>query len=731
MNWVQYLWTLIAGMSLALGLVQLLVWVRRRGERQYLVFAIFAIAAACGVLGELSQLFSRTSAEFAHALRLSHLGMGVSLLCMPWFVRVRFNAGRGWLLWSATALRAFVVLVSLVSAMTINLAQLQVLAFTMPGGVEVAMPVGRFSPWVIPAHLNLLLMLAFFADVVVELRRRADREEYLRGLRVCGGLSAFILLAGGQSALVAYGVLEMPFLITPPLLLTILLLSYELGTDQLRARQTADRLDQSELRLRASEERWEFAGQIAGIAPWSWNAATGELHMSRRAREMFALPGEGEIRLEDWTARVHPDDAARMRAEVERSIAGDSSFERNYRILLPSGAVRWIASRGRIERDADGKLLYMHGVSFDVTQLREADAMFRAALEAAPNAIFLVDEEGAIRLVNARACMMFGYTFTELETLKLEALVPEWRHRPDLRRRDTPTPMVERRVPRRETHALPRASTPVPVEVDVRPLKEGLLLVSVSDISERLGAERESAQQRTELAHLSRVAVLGEMSASLAHELNQPLTAIVSNAQAALRFLDAGTAQEGELRETLQDIAASGARAGDVIRRLRAMLKKEEAQRVPVDVNQLISEVLQLYRTDLVNRGVSVRLELDHGLPAVLGDRVQLQQVLLNLVINACDAMAALPGERQLCVCSRRVAGEQVEFAVCDRGPGIAAERLEQVFEPFVSSKPAGMGLGLSVCKTIVKSHGGRIWACNREGAGASFHVALAPMASA
>jgi C4-dicarboxylate-specific signal transduction histidine kinase len=176
-------------------------------------------------------------------------------------------------------------------------------------------------------------------------------------------------------------------------------------------------------------------------------------------------------------------------------------------------------------------------------------------------------------------------------------------------------------------------------------------------------------------------------------------------------------------------VAASGARAGEVIRRLRAMLKKEEAQRAPVDVNQLINDVLQLYRTDLVNRGVSVRLELDHGLPAVLGDRVQLQQVLLNLVINACDAMSELPGERRLCVCSRRLVGNEVEFAVCDVGPGIASDRLEQVFEPFVTSKSAGMGLGLSVCKTIVKSHGGRIWAANNHDApGASFHVSLAAM---
>jgi two-component system sensor kinase FixL len=281
----------------------------------------------------------------------------------------------------------------------------------------------------------------------------------------------------------------------------------------------------------------------------------------------------------------------------------------------------------------------------------------------------------------------------------------------------------------REVVGRRRDGQPVPVELALNAVEGGLLLASVSDITERRNAEQESAQQRTELAHLSRVAVLGEMSASLAHELNQPLTAIVSNAQAALRFLDGGPEQRAELHDTLRDIAASGTRAGDVIRRLRALLKKEEAQRLPLDVNQLISDVLQLYRSDLISRGVSVRFELEHGLPAVLGDRVQLQQVLLNLVINACDAMSSLPGERRLCVCSRRLDGDQVEFAVCAIGPGIAPERLDQVFEPFVTTKATGMGLGLSVCKTIVKSHGGRIWAANNApGPGASFHVALAAM---
>lgn len=730
MNWIETTWMLLAGMSLALGMVQIVAWLQRRDAREHLIYGVFALAAAFGTTIELKMLMAPSPEAYARALRLIHLGFGTALLCMPWFVFVRFHAGRRWLLYSATALRLVVLGMSVATTATINLASLHLQELEL-GGVPVAAPLGSFTWRVLPAHLNLLFMLAYFVDVLRELRRRGDADEFRRGLRICGSMIVFILLSGGQTIAVTYALVVMPYLVSPAFVLPILVLAYELGTDQSRARQAVARLDQSESRLRESEERWEVAAQIAGIAPWSWYAATGELSLSPKAREMFGITTEGPTRIEDWMSRVHPEDAERVDRDVQGTMAAQARFERNYRMLMPDGRVRWIGSRGRVDRDASGQVTAMHGVSFDLTEMRQVDAMFRAALEAAPNAIFLIDESGRIQLANARASRLFGYGNDEMHLMPFGLLVPDWVHRPERRRRNMGSPTgAERRSRTRELHALRRGGDRMPVELDLRSLESGLVMASVSDITERRNAEQESAQQRTELAHLSRVAVLGEMSASLAHELNQPLTAILSNAQAAMRFLDSGPELQGELRETLQDIAASGMRAGDVIRRLRAMLKKEEMQRMPLDVNQLIADVLQLYRTDLINRGVSVHPDLDHGLPAVLGDRVQLQQVLLNLVINACDAMVNLPGERRLCICSRRLAGDEVEFAVCDVGPGIDPERLEVVFEPFVTSKPSGMGLGLSVCKTIVKSHGGRIWANNNgNGTGASFHVALAAMA--
>jgi two-component system sensor kinase FixL len=731
-NWITVLWPAVAGMSFALGLVYLVVWLRRPQQRQHLLFSIIAVAAALGACNELNMLAASTPGEFAAAGRIGHLTMGVAILLLPMFVRMRFDAGRPWLLYSLSALRVAVIAINLVSAVGVHFSQVAMHPVLLPGGVAAWAPVGVPNPWILLAHLNLLLILVFLADVLVQVRRRGDRAEYRSAWLICGSVAAHVVIGGGGAALAVWGMIEAPLAVAPTFLLPILALSYELGDQVLLSTRERARLYVSESRLRENEERWELAGQIAGIAPWSWSAASGELLLSPKARELFGIRVEGFTRIEDWTAGIHPEDAERVRLSVQQSMEQGDRFERNYRMLLPDGRVRWIGSRGRIERDDKGKVTSMYGVSFDLTGMRQADAMFRAALEAAPNAIFLVDGEGAIRLANARASRLFGRPNEDLLGLPLEELVPGWPHRLERRGQPhSPPGGFERRARAREMAGRGPQGM-LPVELQLRPVEGGLLLASVTDISERLNAERESAQQRTELAHLSRVAVLGEMSATLAHELNQPLTAILSNSQAALRFLDGGPEQQAEVRETLLDIAASGTRAGDVIRRLRAMLKKEDAQQAPLDVNQLIGEVLQLYRSDLINRGVVVRTELDHGLPLVRGDRVQLQQVLLNLVINACDAMASTSGERRLCVCSRRGREGEVEFAVCDVGPGIEPDRLEQVFEPFVTSKPSGMGLGLSVCKTIVKSHGGRIWANNNaQGPGAAFHVALTAIAEA
>ena len=247
------------------------------------------------------------------------------------------------------------------------------------------------------------------------------------------------------------------------------------------------------------------------------------------------------------------------------------------------------------------------------------------------------------------------------------------------------------------------------------------------DITARKQAELEAARQRNEMAHLSRATMLGELSGSLAHELNLPLTAILSNAQAAQRLLANGETDLAEVRQILNDIASEDKRAAEVIRRLRLLLKKGEVQWQSVSINEVVHDVLELMRSDLINQKVTVDCELPQNLPIVTGDPVQLQQVLLNLVVNACDAMAnlAIP-ERRILICAGIEDGSSaVSVSVIDRGDGIPEEKLEQIFEPFFSTKAKGMGLGLSVCRTIITAHRGKLWARNNPDRGATFHFSL------
>jgi two-component system, LuxR family, sensor kinase FixL len=247
------------------------------------------------------------------------------------------------------------------------------------------------------------------------------------------------------------------------------------------------------------------------------------------------------------------------------------------------------------------------------------------------------------------------------------------------------------------------------------------------DITDRKQAELESQQQRAELAHLSRVTMLGELSASLAHELNQPLAAILSNAEAAQRFLARETVDLDEVRAILKDIIQDDNRAGEVIRRLRLLLKKGEPQRQELDLNETIQDVLKLVNSDLLNHRVSVHTELEASLPAVGADRVQMQQVLLNLIMNGCDAMTDTEvTDRDLTLRSESTLDNAVHVSVVDHGCGIPPAHIEKVFAPFFTTKVTGMGLGLAVCRTIISAHGGRLWASsNAAGPGVTFHFAL------
>jgi two-component system sensor kinase FixL len=244
-----------------------------------------------------------------------------------------------------------------------------------------------------------------------------------------------------------------------------------------------------------------------------------------------------------------------------------------------------------------------------------------------------------------------------------------------------------------------------------------------SSLAQRL---REAARLRRELTHIGRVSAMGELTASLAHELNQPLSAILNNAEVAQRLLEGEVPDLPEMREILKDIVADDKRAADVIRRLRSLLKKGDLEHIPLDLNSVVDEVAQLVTSDVVIRNVPMSLDLATDLPTVLGDRVQLQQVVLNLVLNGLEAMRDTNGrDPALVIRTRRADAASVTVSVEDAGTGIDPQDIERIFQPLYTTKREGLGMGLAIARTIVDAHGGRLWATNNAGGGATFEFTL------
>jgi len=364
-------------------------------------------------------------------------------------------------------------------------------------------------------------------------------------------------------------------------------------------------------------------------------------------------------------------------------------------------------------------------------QIERDRAFLRKVIDTIPGLFFAKDRDGRFTLVNQALADLYARPMGELLG-KCEADVHAIREEVRRMRADDLDVMDNRRPRVIAEEAITGADgqkrwwTTVKVPIVDASGQAVQVLGSSIDITARKRAQLEVEQQRNELAHLSRVTMLSELSGSLTHELNQPLAAILSNAQAAQRFLAAAEPNLEEVREVLRDIVSDDRRAGEVIRGLRLMLKRGELRHEEFDPNDLVRDVLKLVRGDILNAGVYLTVELAPALPPLSGDRVQLQQVLLNLIVNGCEAMSSIaPRNRRLTVTTIEAGGEGVRVGVADEGIGIAEDDLERVFEPFYTTKTQGLGLGLSVCRRIINAHGGRLWADSNGAGGATFFFTL------
>jgi PAS domain S-box-containing protein len=487
--------------------------------------------------------------------------------------------------------------------------------------------------------------------------------------------------------------------------------------------------------LRARELTWrQIVDNVPGLV--ATMGATGEVEfLNRQTLEYFGTTND-ELKHWSLTGAVHPDDLPRTVAAREKSIETGQVYEVEHRCRRADGVYRWFQVRGLPVRSADGAIDAWYLLLTDIDERKQAEEALHSkernlnlTLDMIPTYIHVLRADGSVLYANQAVLDFHGTTLDDV--------------RNDYRNRFFHPDDVER-LNQQRREAL---SHPVPFELEQRVRdKDGRYrwflirytplvdrhgraerwYTAAFDIEDRKRVEAQVEQVRSELAHVSRVTTLGALTASIAHEVNQPLAGIITNAATCLRMLNAEPPNIDGARTTTQRTLRDGNRASEVIRRLRALYSHKEPKYEPVDLNDATREVIALSMNELARANVTLRTDLDEALPVVNGDRVQLQQVLLNLVLNANDAMREVDHRaRDLVIATSREDPDHVRLSVRDSGVGIDPQSLEKVFEAFYTTKANGMGVGLSVSRSIIESHHGKLWASANDGPGTTFSFCI------
>nr|WP_245287662.1 PAS domain S-box protein [Bradyrhizobium elkanii] len=506
---------------------------------------------------------------------------------------------------------------------------------------------------------------------------------------------------------------------------------------------------QAEQQLRRSEAYLAEAQRLSHTGSWSWDVHRLEfVYRSAEVDRLFGFDPEETVSIETIRSRIHPDDLPQLR-EVPRQAIEDKGghFEYDFRILLPKGAIRRIHSVAHAVVGSDGNVSELIGTHMDVTEqyaarerlekaladLRESEQRFRDYAETASDWLWETGPDhrvtrfsGHTSAASILAPGVVGLLRCEIAG-DVEAESEKWRQH---------QATVDARLPFRDFiyRTVTRTGSPIYVRTSGKPFFDadgnflGYRGVS-TDITATIRAdqaERELRKAQAELAHVTRVTTLGEMTTSIAHEINQPLAAIVANGEACLGWLDRETPDLSAARCSVEWIIEDAIRASEVIRRIRTLAKKSEIEMVPLNINEIVKEVVALVTRELVSHQVSLRTELAAALPMILGDRVQLQQVIMNLVMNGIEAMQTVRDRpRELVIRSSQHDLGGVHLAVTDCGVGITEEHADQVFNPFFTTKSTGLGMGLSICRSIVEAHGGSLSIACKQESGATFQLVL------
>jgi len=719
MNTVQVLWQTVIGACLMLAAMQ---WLARRSDRAAPWVTLLALSIAGIAAGELATMHAPDPEAFGRAVRWMHVPIYAAFVAIIGYVNWSFGTGRRWLGTLALSTRVVCLALNFLFEPNLNHVRITGLREIRFLGEPIKVAEAVFSQRTRLAELSTILLLTFTIDASWRLWRKQDADSRRRAVLMGGGVVLFIATALLQGILIHTGTVAMPYLISLPFSVVMAVMTYEGGRDLRRSAAMATE-------LRENAESMELAANVARIAFWQWNISDDSVWVNPHGRALYGVPEHEPVNLSRFLSTLHPDDREPIRRALDAALADGGNFRANYRVALADGSRHWIEARGKVDFDGRHKPLRMRGVSIDVTERHMMHERFRLTVEASPNGVVLANAEGTILMANQRAEGMFGFGSGELVGMPVDGLVPErFRdshadHRGGFHLGPTPRAIGAGR----ELFALRKDGSEFPVEIGISPVEspEGTLVLSVIvDISARREAEDEARRHRDELAHVTRVSTLSELSGSLAHELNQPLAIILANAQAAQRLLAQSPPDHDEVKDILSDIVDEDRRAGEVIQRLRALLKRGETRMLPVSLNDIATEVLHLTNADLIGRGVTVVRNLANGLPAVSGDRVQLQQVLLNLILNGADAMARKPPRTRDLLVSTSATDGIVRLLVKDTGVGLPSDT-EQLFQPFYTTKAHGLGMGLAICRSILTAHGGRLGARPDPDGGAIFELEI------
>jgi PAS domain S-box-containing protein len=496
------------------------------------------------------------------------------------------------------------------------------------------------------------------------------------------------------------------------------------------ARERTERRKVTEA-LRRSEMYLAEAQRLSHTGSFGWDVASGEIYWSEETYRIFGYEPTAKPTVRMALDRTHPDDRMHLQQIIERASIETTGFNTERRLMMPDGSVKYIQVVARRAAGEDPESVLFIGAVIDITERKRAEATLREQadlLSLTHDAIFIRDMNGVVRNWNRGAEALYGWTAKEaegktvIELLKtvfpipLERITAEllnsgrWEGELVRTRKDGTQVVVASRW------SLQRDARDVPIAA----------LETNNDITERKRAEEQRGRLRElerDLARINRVSVMGELAASLAHEIKQPIAAVSLNAETCLQWLRREPPGLEQARRATSRIVNDAKRAASIVDRNRSLYSRGEPQRETIDLNEVIREMVVLLRDAATRHGISIRSELDPALPTTTADRVQLQQVLMNLMLNGIEAMQEGSGE--LGIASQRTENDQLLVSVSDTGIGFPSDNPERIFEAFFTTKPRGTGMGLSISRRIIESHGGRLWASANPERGATFQFTL------